>query len=112
LERPLIVKVRQPVFAAKLRGRVKIQEDFVGDDGQLPGRAYFVEFLHLAGLAEMSRGIIRTDHNDSARARSDGLLQSVKVDLPSVVIQQWITDQFYVVNVRQKTKQRITGFRD
>ena len=91
---------------------MKIQKDFVGDDGQLARRANFVEFFHLAGLAEMSRGIIRIDDDDSARARGDGLLQSVKVDLPSVIVQQRITDEFYVVNVRQKTKQRITGFRD
>ena len=57
----------------------------------------------------MARGIIGIDDNESTSARGDRLLQSVEINLPSVVVQQWIADELYVVNIRQKTKERITG---
>src|SRR3989442_15515877 len=57
----------------------------------------------------MPGGIIGMNNNRSARAGCDRLLQSMKVDLPVVVIDQRIAHQFYILNVGQKLEQRIAG---
>src|ERR1700735_586406 len=93
-------------------GKAEIQKNLISDYSDLTRRTNFIQFFHLAGFAEMSGGIIRIDHNDSARALGDGPLQSVKIDLPSVVIQQGIAYELYILNIRQKTEERITGFGD
>src|SRR2546426_1714615 len=57
----------------------------------------------------MPGGIIGMNNNRSARAGCDRLLQSMKVDLPVVVIDQRVAHQFYILNVGQKLEQRIAG---
>src|SRR5207247_10992912 len=50
--------------------------------------------------------------DDSARSRRDGLLQRMKIDLPAVVVKEWVARQFHVLNFRQEIKQRITRRRN
>jgi len=48
-------------------------------------------------------------HDNPAGPRRNGLLQCMKIDLPSVVVEQRIPHQVDILNVRQKIEQRITG---
>src|SRR5579872_1706185 len=57
----------------------------------------------------MPRRIIRMNHNDAARARSDGLLQGMKINFPAVVIKERISNKFYVLNIGKKIEERIAG---
>src|SRR5208283_2341504 len=45
----------------------------------------------------------------AASARCDGLLQRVKINLPAVVVVEWITHQLYILNIGQKREERIAG---
>src|SRR6266581_3315968 len=50
--------------------------------------------------------------DDSARSRRDGLLQRMKIGLPSVVVKERVARQLHVLNFRQEIKQRITRRRN
>ena len=46
-------------------------------------------------------------HDDRSRARRDRLLQRVKIHLPAMVVDERIPRRLYVLNVREKIKERI-----
>src|SRR5713226_4137684 len=56
----------------------------------------------------MSSRVVRVDHDHAPRPRSDRLLQTVKINLPPVVVNQRIAHQLHILNVRQKSEQRVT----
>src|SRR6266478_4771388 len=60
----------------------------------------------------MPRRIIGMNDDDSARSRRNGLLQRMKIDLPSVVVKEWVARQLHVLDFRQKVEERVTGLRD
>src|SRR5947209_16406802 len=60
----------------------------------------------------MSGGIIGVDNDHPAGALGHGLLQGMKIKLPTMVINQRIAREFYVLNIGEEIKQRITGSRD
>ena len=49
------------------------------------------------------------DHDNASRARRDGLLERMHVNVPAVIVKQRIADELYVIHVGQKIKERITG---
>src|SRR6266702_6718252 len=50
--------------------------------------------------------------DDSARSRRNGLLQRMKIDLPSVVVKEWVARQLHVLNFREKVEERVAGLGD
>ena len=64
---------------------MRSQKNFVGDDGHASRGADIIQLLDFVRLAEISRGIIRMHHDDPRGSRRDGLLQSVKINLPAVI---------------------------
>src|SRR5450432_787389 len=60
----------------------------------------------------MSGRIIGMNYDDASCTRGDGLLQSVKIDVPAVVIEERVAGERYVVHVGEEIKQRIAGRRD
>ena len=116
LDRPLRVKVSAAEFCAKAerRGTVQreIQKHFVGDDGQLARHANFIQFFQLVRFGEMPGGIIGMHNDHSAGARGDGLLQSVKINLPAVIVVERITHQLYILNIGEEREERIAGLGD
>ena len=55
----------------------------------------------------MPRRIIGMHHDDRSRARRDRLLQRVKIHLPAMVVDERIPRRLYVLNAREKIKERI-----
>ena len=51
-------------------------------------------------------------HDHAARPRSERSFQRVKIDLPAVVVDERVTCDFHVVQVREKFKKGITGCGD
>src|SRR6266536_1649274 len=50
--------------------------------------------------------------DDSARARRNGLLQRMKIGLPSVVVKERVARQLHVLNFREKVDERVAGLGD
>ena len=90
----------------------KIQKHFISDYGDLVRRANFVQARDFGGLDEISSRIIWVDDNDAARARSDRAIESVKINLPAVIVNEGIAHEFHIVELGEKTEERITGFGD
>src|SRR5436309_2665497 len=72
-------------------------------------RTYLVELRDLFRPGEMAGRIVGMDHDNASRARRDGLLQRMHVDMPAVIVKKRIADELYVIHVRQEIKQRIAG---
>src|SRR5260370_602466 len=53
--------------------------------------------------------IIGLNHNDTACARRNGLFESVKVNLPAMIVNQGISHELYVLNLGEETEERVTG---
>ncbi len=49
------------------------------------------------------------DHDDSARARCDRAFECVKINLPTVVVDERVAHKPHVVDITQEIKQRIAG---
>src|SRR3984893_6061170 len=60
----------------------------------------------------MARGIIRMNDNHPTRALRNRLLERMKINLPSVVIDQRIARKLNVLNVGEEAKERIAGLGD
>jgi len=52
------------------------------------------------------------DDNHAPGLRCDGLLESMHIDVPAVVVKEWIADELYVIHVRQEIKERVTRRRN
>src|SRR5229473_6754011 len=50
--------------------------------------------------------------DDSARSRRNGLLQGMKIDLPSVVVKERVARQLDVLDFREKVEERVTRRRN
>src|SRR6267154_3626270 len=95
-------EARWPVFLER-----KVEKHFIRDNGHLPCETNGIQLREICALYEVDRKIIGVHDDHAARARRDGLLQCMKIDLPSVVVKQLIAHQVDVLYVRQKIEQRI-----
>ena len=89
--------------------KIEVEEYFIGNDGDLAigtGRAQAFDF---GGLAEMARWIIRMHDYNSAGARCNGLVYSVHVDLPAVIVEEGIARERDILDVREEIEERIAG---
>src|SRR6185312_10345088 len=87
----------------------EIKKHFISNDGQIMSGAKLVKFAAFLGFGEVSRGIIRMNHNHCARARRDRGFQSMKVNLPAVVVNKRIAHKFYILDIRKEIEKRVAG---
>src|SRR5207245_10391059 len=85
----------------------EVEKHFIGDDRHLARRANRIQLLHFPAFYEVRRRIVGMNNDDSTRARRDGLLQRMKIDLPAMIVNEWIAHQVDVLYFCQKIKQRI-----
>src|SRR5207302_10400241 len=97
-------KARRQIMAQR-----EVQEHFVRDERHLLFCTKLVERRQFSRFNEAPRWIIGMDHNNSARLRNDRLPQAVQIDLPAMIVDQRIRLDLYILDVRQKIKQRIAG---
>ena len=80
----------------------EIKKHFVGDDRDIAVRADLVQSRNFGGLGKM--------HDHGARANRDRVFQSVKINLPAMVVKQRVWNDFHVVNAGEKREKRIARF--
>ena len=84
-----------------------IEENFIGHNGHVARGANLSEFRGLARLHQRSRGIIGMHDEHGSRSRRERRAQGGKIDLPAVIVQQRVSHQANVGEVREKFKKRI-----
>src|SRR5262249_51463030 len=69
--------------------------------------ADLVEAGYLRRLGVMPSRIIGMNHDQPTCLWRDGLLQCMKVDMPAMIVKQWIAYELHVIYICQKIKKRI-----
>src|SRR5580658_5917929 len=63
-------------------------------------------------FGEMTRGIVWMHDDNAASARRDALLQSVEINLPAVIVVEWVAHKLHVLNIGEKCEERVAGLGD
>ncbi len=66
--------------------------------------AEMVEALELPWVGEVARRVVGMDDHDGPRARSDGARERFELDLPAVVVNQFVGDEADVLDVGEEIK--------
>ena len=82
--------------------QLKIEKNLIGNERDLTRGTKFVQLAHLCRLREMTGWIIRMHHDYSARPRRNRLLQRMKINLPSVVVDQLIAHQAHILYIGEE----------
>ncbi len=108
-----MVNVSTAEFCAKLNGAwscsAKSKNTSSAMMRQISRQTNFVQFFQLVGFAEMPGRIIGVDDNHSTRALRNGLLQSMEIYLPAVIVVERIAHDLHVLDIGQKREKRIAG---
>src|ERR1700690_2091150 len=90
-----------------LAAQRKIQKHLISNNPKRSPRANLIQARDLRHLAKMPGRIIRVNHNHPASPRSNRPLQLMKINLPTMVVNQRIPNQLHIRQFRQIIKQRI-----
>jgi hypothetical protein len=90
-----------------LAAQRKIQKHLISNNPKRSPRANLVQALNLPHLAKVPGWIIRVNHNHPASPRSNSPLQLMKINLPTMIVNERIPHQLHIRQFRQVIKQRI-----
>ena len=90
----------------------KIEEDFVGDEGEIVFRAERGELGLLVWLGVMACGIVGMHEDGGASAGGDGPFEGREIKLPAVIIDERVADEFDVIEIGEEVKERVAGAGD
>ncbi len=89
-----------------------IQKYFVDDERQIMLAAQAGEFPPLPRLGEVAGWVVGMNQDDGARLGRDGAAESLRVDLPAVVVDQRRGLEADVVEGGEEVEQRIARLRN
>ncbi len=87
----------------------EVEKDFVGDEGEIVFCAEARELGLFVGFGVVAGGIVGMNDDGGASARGDGAFEGSEVELPAVVIDEGIADEFDVVEIGEEVKERVAG---
>ena len=106
-----MVNVNALLFEAKVGGmslpKEKSRNTSSAMSASVAFHAKLVQAMHVVSLAEMTCRIVRVYDNNRAGARSNGPLQSVKINLPAIIVNQWIAYRGHILNIGKKIEKWI-----
>ena len=68
--------------------KIEIQENLIGNDGEVVLRTNLIQSVTLARFCVMPRGVVGMNQDDSTRAWSYRLPQGMKINMPAVIVKQ------------------------
>src|SRR3954468_8363234 len=93
-------------------GMCKIEENFIGDQSQLPLSTQLQQRQPFCLADERSRRIIRIHHQHRPGSRRHCRFKRVQVDMPAVIVEERVRRELHVLYSRQQVEQRIARRRD
>ena len=112
---PLTTKTGTPSSpAAKLRPAVRnpvVQKDLIHDEREVELPAQPRQLLGLPRLGKVAGRVVRVHQHDGPRLRGDGPPESLRLDLPAVVVDERNGPDAHIVKHRQEVEKRIARLR-
>ena len=88
----------------------EVEEDFVGDEGEMVFQAESVKAVEFFGLHVGTGGVVGMNEKDGAGARGDGAFEGLKIDEPALGVLERVWDELDVLKAGEKFEQRVAGF--
>ena len=86
-----------------------IEKDFIYEQRQLMLATNFIQSFAFFRARIRSRGIIRIEKNNGTTSWVDEVRKGMKIDLPTVVVDEGIRNELYVVKISKKFEEGIAG---
>src|SRR5262249_21151786 len=83
----------------------EVEKNLIGKNCEMLRRTNRVQTEGFVGFGKVSGGIVGMHHDDGTSARCNRLLQSVKVDVPAVIVKKWVAQEFDVLYLSKEVKQ-------
>ena len=89
-----------------------VEKDLIHDEAKTIATAEFKEAKAFGVGRQMTRWIIRMNHDDGTGPGVDVPFQLGHIDPPTVIVEEWVRAECDVGKIRQILKERIAGLRD
>ena len=87
----------------------EVEEDFVGDEGEMVFQTESVEAVQFFGLDVGASGIVRMNEEDRTCARGDGAFEGLKINEPAVSVGKRVGNQANILEIGKKFEERVAG---